>query len=54
MSKRFVVFSLKLLNSRAIALPALYGYSAVGHFLTAEYSCALLKCPIEHGAAFGQ
>ena len=28
--------SLKLLCSRVIALPALYGYCVVGHFLTVE------------------
>ena len=29
-------FSLKLLHSRAMALPALYRHHAVGHILTAE------------------
>ena len=52
--KKFVGFSLTLLCSRATALPALYGYHAVGHFLAAEYMCALLKCHIDHGAGFGQ
>ena len=39
--KKFVGFSLKLLHCRAMALPALYGYRAVSHFLTAEYACEL-------------
>ena len=36
-----VAFSLKLCRSRATALPALYGYRAVGHFLSAKYARAL-------------
>ena len=40
--KKFVAFSLKLRRSRDTALPALYGYHAVGHFLSAEYARALL------------
>ena len=52
--QKFVTFSLKLRRSRATALPALYGYHAVGHFLSEEYVCALLKCHIHHGAEFGQ
>ena len=46
----FVGFSLKLLCSRATALPALYSYCAVGHF----YMCALLKYHFDHGLGFGQ
>ena len=52
--KKFVEFSLKLLRSRAMALPAFYSYSAVSHFLTAEYVRVLLKCHADHGAGFGQ
>ena len=52
--KKFVAFSLKLRRSRATALPALYGYRAVGHFLSEEYACVLLKCHFDHGAGFGQ
>ena len=52
--KKFVVFSLKLCRSRATALPALYGYHAVGHFLSVEYTCALLKCHVNRGVEFGQ
>ena len=52
--KIFVAFSLKLCRSRATALPALYGYNAVGHFLSAEYARALLKCHVDRGAEFGQ
>ena len=46
--EKFVGFSLKLLRSRAMALPALYSYRAVGHFLTAEYMRALLTYNIKH------
>ena len=49
-----VAFSLKLRRSRATALSALYGYSAVGHFLSAEYVRVLLKCHVDRGAEFGQ
>ena len=45
--RKIVAFSLKLLRSRATALPA-YGYSAV---VTAR---ALLKYHVDHGAGFGQ
>ena len=38
---------------RATALCALYGYHAVGHFLTAEYTHVLLKCHVGRGAEFG-
>ena len=31
-------FSLKLLRSRAKALPALYGYCEIGHVISAEYA----------------
>ena len=49
--EKFVEFSLKLLHSRATALPALYNYyHAVSHFLTA---CVLLKCHIDNGVGFG-
>ena len=41
--KRFLAFCLKLRRSRDTALPALYGYRAVGHFVSAEYARALLK-----------
>ena len=41
--QKIVAFSLKLRRSRAIALLALYGYRAIGHFLTAEYTRTLLK-----------
>ena len=41
--KKIVAFSLKLRRSRATALPALYGYRAAGHFLSAEYARALLR-----------
>ena len=51
--KKIVAFSLKLRRSRATALSALYGYSAVGHFLSAEYARALLKCHVDRGAEFG-
>ena len=50
--QKFVVFSLKLHHSRGTALPALYSYCAVGHFLLAEYVHVLLKCHV--GAGFGQ
>ena len=36
---------LKLLCSRATAIPALYGYRAVGHFLTAEYDNTCMSLP---------
>ena len=52
--QKFVAFSLKLRRSRATALPAFYGYRAVGHFLSAEYARALLKCHVDRGAGFGQ
>ena len=52
--KKYVAFSLKLRRSRARALPALYGYRAVGHSLSAEYARALLKCHFDRGAGFGQ
>ena len=52
--KKFVAFSLKLRLSRAMALPALYNYHAVGHFLSAEYARALLKCHVDCGMEFGQ
>ena len=52
--KIFVAFSLKLRRSRATALSALYGYCAVGHFLSAEYVRALLKCHVDREAGFGQ
>ena len=48
------VFSVKLRSSRATALLALYGYRAVGNFLSAEYARALLKCHVDRGAEFGQ
>ena len=41
-------------GNEATALPALYGYHAVGHFLLAEYACALLKCYVDRGVKFGQ
>ena len=53
-SQKNVAFSLKLCHSRATALPALYAYHAVGHFLSVEYTPALLKCHVDHGAEFGQ
>ena len=53
-SKKIVAFSLKLSRSRATALAALYGQRAVGHFLSAEYARALLKCYVDSGAEFGQ
>ena len=49
-----LAFSLKLRRSRATALLALYGYRAVGHFLSAQYARALLKCHVDRGAEFGQ
>ena len=52
--KIFVAFSLKLRRSRVTVLPALYGYLAVGHFLSAEYARALLKCHVDREARFGQ
>ena len=52
--KKFVAFSLKPCRPRATALPALYGYHAVGHFLPAEHARALLKCHVDRGAEFGQ
>ena len=52
--KKVVAFSMKLCRSRAMALPALYGYRAVGHFLSAEYICALLKRHVDRGAEFGR
>ena len=52
--KKIVAFSLKLCRSRATALPALYGYHEVGHFLSAENARALLKCHVDRGAEFGQ
>ena len=52
--KKFVAFFLKLLRSRATALPALYGYRAVRHFLSALYARALLKRHVDRGAEFGQ
>ena len=45
--KKFVAFSLKLRRSRVTALPALYGYREVGHFLSAEYARALLKFHVD-------
>ena len=42
--KKYEIFSLKLLHSIAMALPALYGYRAVGHILTAEYVCTFPCC----------
>ena len=51
--KKFVAFSLKLRRSRATALPALCGYRTVGHFLSAEYARALLKCKVYCGAGLG-
>ena len=48
--KKFVAFFLKLRRSRATALPALYGYRAVRHFLSALYARALLKCHVDRGA----
>ena len=50
---RFVGFSLKLLRSKAMALPALYSYHAVGHFLSAQDTNALLKCHVDHEEGFG-
>ena len=50
----FVAFSLKLRRSRACAIPALYGYRAVGHFHSAEYARGFLKCRVDRGAEFGQ
>ena len=47
--KKIVAFSLKLCRSRATALPALYGNHAVGHFLSVEYACALLKATLTVG-----
>ena len=35
--QNIVGFSLKLLCSRATALPVLYGYCGVGHFISAEH-----------------
>ena len=52
--QNIVVFSLKMRRSRATALTALYGHHAVGHFLSAEYMRALLKCPADSGVEFGQ
>ena len=52
--KKIVAFSLKLRRSRAMALHVLYGYRAVGHFLSAEYARALLKCHVDRRAEFGQ
>ena len=52
--KKYVAFSLKLRRSRAKAFSALYGYRAVGHFLSAEYARALLKCHVDREAGFGQ
>ena len=52
--QKIVAVSLKLSRSRATALAALYGQRAVGHFLSAEYARALLKCYVDSGAEFGQ
>ena len=49
----FVAFSLIPHHSRATALAALYGQRIVGHFLSAEYMHALLKCYVDSGAEFG-
>ena len=49
--KKFVAFSLKLRRSGATALPALYGYRAVGHF-SRRNTRALLKCHVDRGAGF--
>ena len=47
--KKFVAFCLTLRRSRATVLSAL---RAVGHFLSAEYARALLKCNVDRGAGF--
>ena len=52
--QKIVAFSLTLRRSRATALAALYGHSAVGHFLSAEYARALQKCYVDSEAEFGQ
>ena len=39
--QKFVGFSLKLFRSRATALPALYGYREVGHFLSGNTRVSL-------------
>ena len=39
--RKFVRFSLKPLHSRAMAIPALYGYREVGHFLSGNMCMSL-------------